>query len=265
MNSDFEMICHEFPGDIVVYPIADVHLGAAECAEAEWDAFCKKVLSSPNTYLILAGDLLNNGVRTSGFVNPFEERYRPRDAKRMMVEYLTPIRDRITCVVSGNHERRNLRDDDQDLSYDICAKLDIEDRYRENIAFMKLSCGKRSNSDRLGASYMFAVTHGAGGGVYTGTAVNRDERYGNLLEGIDCIVAGHVHKGFISKPSKIVIDPRNNIVSMRHYTVISCVSWLNYGGYAAQKMLLPSHVADPQALHLYASNDGLGKRIETRW
>lgn len=263
MLSDFDMILHDFTGDVTIYPIADVHLGAMEHAETEWQEFIKKV-EDEDAKLILDGDLLNNGVRTCKFANPFEEKLRPRDAKRRMVEYLEPVKDKILCVVSGNHERRTYKDDDQDLTYDICSKLDIEHLYRENIAYMKIGIGKRKNgSGRNRVVYTFAVTHGSGGGIYTGASVNRNERFGNAIDGADCLVVGHSHKGFVTKPSKIVIDSNKNIVKMSHYTVVSCVSWLNYGGYAARGMLLPAYVCDPQKLKLCA--DPTKKSIITTW
>lgn len=262
MLNDFDLITHSFKSDISVYPIADVHLGAVEHSEPEWQVFLKRV-EKENAYLILAGDLLNNSVKSVRFANPFEETLRPREAKRRMTEYLEPIKDRILCVVSGNHEQRTLRDSDQDLTYDICSKLDIEHLYRENMAFMRISLGIRTNENKPMASYVFCVTHGSGGGIYTGAAVNKSERFGNVIEGVDCIVTGHVHKGFISKPSKIVVDARNGIVSMRHYVVVSCVSWLNYGGYAARSQLLPAQTSDPQRLKLLA--DKHNKKIITTW
>lgn len=262
MHNDLDLISHSFPKSISICPVADVHLGAMECAEDKWEAFLKRVRAQ-NLYLILAGDLLNNSVKSAAFANPFDERYRPRDAKQKMVEYLEPVKDRILCVVSGNHERRTLRDDDQDLTYDICAKLDIEDVYRENVAYMRIGIGKRNGTKNSNTSYSFAVTHGTGGGIYTGASVNRDERWGNVIDGLDCLVTAHVHKGFITKPEKIVIDLRKGKVSRKHYTVISCVSWLNYAGYAAQRMLLPAYVADPQILTLSESRDY--KKITTTW
>lgn len=262
MRNDFDLITHALPGDTTIYPIADVHLGAIEHAQGEWTAFLKKI-ESENAYLILAGDLLNNSVRSAGFANPFDEVYRPREAKRKMTEYLMPLRDRILCVVTGNHERRTYRDDDQDLTYDICSKLDIEQVYRENIAYMCLWLGTRNTENKAICTYSFAVTHGNGGGIYTGAAVNRNERFGNVIDGLDCLVVGHVHKGFVTKPAKIVIDARQKRVSMKHYVVISCVSWLNYGGYSARAMMLPSQICDPQRLKLIANKDN--KRIITTW
>lgn len=263
MLNDLDLIVHKFDKDVTIYPIADVHLGAMEHAEPEWQKFLKKV-ENENAYLILAGDLLNNGIRSCKFVNPFDEAIRPRDAKRRMVEYLKPLKDRILCVVSGNHERRTYKDDDQDLTYDICAKLDIEHLYRENIAYMKIMCGKHKNNghDRWRCNYGFAVTHGSGGGIYTGAAVNRNERFGNVIDGLDCLVTAHSHKGFITKPMKIVIDLNREIVKTTHYTVTSCVSWLNYGGYAARGMLLPAQICDPQRIHLAQREE---KKITTSW
>ena len=261
MLNDFDLISHQFPGEISIYPVADVHLGAVEHCETEWQAFLKRV-EQENAYLILAGDLLNNSTRGTRFANPFDEVLRPSEAKRRMVEYLKPVKDRVLAVVSGNHEQRTLRDSDQDLTYDICAKLDVEDRYRENMAYMAVSLGKRSNEDKPETTYTFCVTHGTGGG-FTGAAVNRNERYGNVIDGLDCLVVGHVHKGFVTKPGKIVIDARNKVVLLKHYVVISCVSWLNYGGYAARGMMPPAKTSEPQKLKLIADKNK--KQIITTW
>lgn len=263
MRSDFEMITHEFNQPITIIPISDVHYGALEHLQKEWLDFCKMVEQSENTYIILGGDLVNNNVRTCSFINPYDEVVRPREQKSRMVEFLKPIKDRVLCAVSGNHEARSLKDDDIDITYDIMAKLDIEDFYRQNMAFMKVSLGHRRNDNTPIQSFTFAVTHGAGGGIYTGATVNRNERFGNIIDGLDCLVVGHTHKGTVSKPSKIVIDRKNALVSMSSYTVISMPSWLNYGGYAMKKMLLPAHVADPQKIKLYMRQNQ--KKIEVVW
>lgn len=264
MLNEFDLIRHTFPDEITIYPVADVHLGALEHAENEWQAFLKKV-KDENAYLILAGDLINNSIRSAKFANPFDEVLRPREAKARMVEYLKPFKDRILCVVTGNHEARTLRDADQDLTYDICSKLDIEHLYRETIAYMGIGVGSGSRPNgKPTVTYTFAVTHGSGGGIYTGAAVNRNERFGNVVDGLDCLVVGHVHKGFISKPAKIEINIHTNRVSMKHYVVISCVPWLNYGGYAAKSMLLPAQICDPQKLKLTAGS-GRTKKIITTW
>lgn len=241
MLPDFEMIVRRFEErpNLTIIPVSDVHLGAAEHMEKEWAAFCDMVLSNKDIYLILAGDLINNATRNS-VSNIFEETLRPREQKKMMVEMLSPIRDRILCCVSGNHERRSLKDADDDPCYDIMCKLDIEDRYRENIAFLKIQMGKPRGKGTVNPVYTFVVTHGAGGGIYTGAAVNRNERFGYVIDGMDCLIVGHSHKPTITQPGKLKINQQQNKVYMTTFKVVTATSWLTFGGYAAQKMLLPS-------------------------
>lgn len=249
MLPDFEMIIRKFPSrpDIRIYPISDVHFGAAEHMAREWNNFCNNLLRDKNAYIILGGDLINNGTKSS-VSNCFEETMRPREQKRVIAENLMPLRDRILCMVSGNHERRN-KDVDDDPSYDIACKLDIEHLYRENIAFLKIQMGDSAGDGKRNPTYVFTVTHGAGGGVLTGGSVNRNERFGYVLDGADVLVVGHTHKPFITQPAKIYIDGHNNKVTVKPFKVISSTSWLNWGGYAAQKMLPPTSHA-PQIITL---------------
>lgn len=255
MKSDFVMITYHFKSneDVHIIPISDVHLGAAEHMKKEWVKFCDSIISHPNTYLILGGDLVNNAVKSS-VSNVYDETLRPRDQKRQMIEVLMPIKDRILCAVSGNHEKRSSKDVDNDIMYDIMTKLDLEDLYRENTAYMKLKVGTGNTHDKPPV-YTLAVTHGAGGGALSGGVINRNERYAYAVDGLDILVVGHSHKPMISAPSKIVIDTRNEKVYTRPFRVVVSSSWLDYGGYAASKMLMPgSHVV--QEIHLgYKSRD----------
>ena len=262
MLNDFKMITHEFNKDIKIFPISDVHFGALGHLGKEWNAFCDLVQKTPDAYVVLGGDLINNNTRSS-VGSPWDDTVRPREQKQRMVEFLEPIKDKILCCTTGNHEARSLKDADDDPTYDIMAKLDLEDLYRPNICFMKVSLGHRKHDNTPIQSYTFAVTHGSGGGIYTGATVNRNERFGNVIEGLDCLIVGHTHKGTVSKPSKIIIDRKNSKVTMSNYTVISMVSWMNFGDYALKKMLLPSQVADPQMLKLHM--DQFKKRIEIVW
>ena len=240
MLNDFEMIIHKFPNeDITIYPIADVHLGSQECMEQEFIKFINMVEDTPNVYLILGGDLIDNGVR-NGLTNVFRATMPPSQQKREMANILAPIRDKILCAVSGNHERRSGKDVDDDPTYDILCKLDKEEIYRENMAFMKLQFGSIEGTGLKNPTYTIVVTHGAGGGQLTGGAVNRAERMGYAVDGADCFVLGHTHKPFLTNPGKIVIDKANNIVSVKPFKVINMTSWLKTSDYALQKMMLPT-------------------------
>ena len=245
MISDFTLITKHFPEnrDITIFPISDVHLGAAEHMEAAWREFRTAIQNEENSYIILCGDLVNNSTRNS-VSNVFDEVMRPREQKRLMTEMLMPLRDKILCAVPGNHEGRSGRDADDDPMYDICAKLDLEDIYRENMAFLKIQIGKLDANGTRNPTYTFAVTHGSGGGILTGGAVNRAERFGYAIDGADALIVGHTHKPFNTYPGKIKIDANNNRVSVKPFHVVNCSSWLDFAGYAMKHMMLPTaHVA----------------------
>lgn len=242
MLPDFELICHHIPKngeDVTVIPIADVHLGAAQQMEEEWIAFLKMVETTPNVYLALAGDLLNNGIKQS-VSSIYKERYMPSVAKHMMMEMLEPVKDRILCGVCGNHERRTIKEVDDDPMYDIMFALGKSHLYRENIAFVKIQIGDKNASGLDNPTYTLVVTHGSGGGLLTGAPVNRAERFGFVLDGADALIMGHCHKPFTTQPGKLYIDTRNNKVSIKPFRVVCATSWLDYGGYAAAAMMTPS-------------------------
>ena len=247
MLPDFEMIQHQFFGghDITIIPVSDVHLGSPECMEQQFISFIKTVKETPNTYIILGGDLIDNGTRSS-VSDIFKATMSPAQQKKEMANILEPVKDRILCFIPGNHERRSGKDADDDPVYDIAAKLDLEHLYRESIAFVKIQLGiqKRANGtlqdSKKRPTYMLTVVHGAGGGIYTGAAVNRNERFGYVIDGMDALIVGHTHKPFTTQPGKILIDPFNNKVTIKPFKVISSTSWLEYGGYAARKMLQPT-------------------------
>lgn len=245
MTSDFEMIVHHFDEDITIIPIADVHLGSRECREQEFISFIDSIKDKPNVYLILGGDLCDNGTRNA-VTDIFKATIPPSAQRKMMAKILEPVRNKVLCGVSGNHERRSGKDADFDPMFSIMSKLDLEDRYREDIAFLKIQMGAQLSESGQRThgyerpAYHIVVTHGHGGGQLTSGAVLRGERSAYAVDGADLFIFAHTHKPFLTQPGKIVIDPRNNKVSIKPFKVMCMTSWINYGGYAAQKMLLPS-------------------------
>lgn len=247
MLPDYEMIVHQIPAkdDVKLFPVFDVHYGSQECKEDAFREFIYNIAKMENAFVVLGGDLIDNGTR-NGITNVFRATASPSSQKREMAKILEPVRDKVWCGTCGNHERRSGKDADDDPMYDIMAKLDIENLYRENMAFVKVVLGEQykgsgvrtAGDDR--PSYMMLVTHGSGGGALPGAVINRNERMGYAVEGIDLLLVGHSHKPMVSQPGKIVVDTRNNKVSVKPFKVVSATPWLEYGDYAMQKMLLPS-------------------------
>lgn len=260
LTSDMVPIERSFPGreDIVVYPVFDLHLGAAECMEAEWALFRKRVLEQENAYVVIGGDMLNNGIKSS-VTNVYAETMRPREQKKVLTEHLGPLRDRIICMTGGNHERRTAREADQNPLYDVACKLDLEDLYRESGCFVVLRFGRKEADGLKNPTYRIAVFHGAGGGMYIGSGANRGERFGAVIDGLDALITGHTHKPMTFPVCKLVFDAANRRVTQKQFRVVVATSWLNYGDYAMQKMMVPTaHCIS--ALHL--KGDRKGMRVE---
>ena len=249
-----------------MYVIGDLHVGAIEANIKGWEQFVQKILQDKNAYIVILGDMMNNATKTS-VSNVYEEVLRPRDQKRYLVSALSQLTERILCIVPGNHEQRNKDVDDEPL-YDVACKLDLEDMYRPNAAFVKVCFGSRNagrKNEKPLQVYTICCTHGAGGGIYTGAAVNRNERMAMFVNA-DILAVGHTHKGAITKPARIEIDPYNNSVKMKTTTVISACSWLSYGGYAMRKMLLPSSAQDPENPQtLLLGGTRYGRYVKTVW
>lgn len=225
----------ENPG-ITIIPVFDLHIGSEHFDQPAWEKFVRSI--PENTYIVIGGDCMDNGLKASVTL-PYEQTMRPREQKAYLAETLAPIKDRILCGVSGNHEYRSTKEADDNPLYDVFAKLDIEDRYRENGAFLFMGFGSRENCGRARPFYCMMVHHGSGGGMYIGSQTYKQERFGNMIEGLDILVTGHTHKPLTFPSAKLVCDPQNSMVSVKEFRVVTANSWLDYGGYAMRKMLSP--------------------------
>lgn len=269
MPNDFDLIVREVPDAsfIKIYNICDVHIGSIEHNRKGWERFCANVMQEENSYIALGGDLINNNTKGSvGSV--FEDDERPRDQKRRLVKYLAPLVPKLLCAVPGNHEGRSGKDADDNPIEDAMNELGIGHLYRENAAFIKLSIGKRPHGSTMKSiqTYCLCVVHGAGGGIYTGATVNRNERFGYALDGVDVLMVGHSHKGAVTKPQKVCVDMKNNTISMRQFAVVSAAPWMSYGGYALRKMMLPAAGQDAdQPQTIYLSGEREKRSIRVSW
>lgn len=238
--------------EATIYPLSDVHLGAEGAEVQAFYALVNQIAKEPNSYVTLQGDLIDNGTRNS-VTNIFRATMPPSQQKREMAKALEPIRDKILCLLPGNHERRSGKDADDDPMYDIAAKLDLEDRYRKDIAFIRIALGKRtSGAGKNGKpySYLLACVHGAGGGALPGSGVNRADRFMQAMDGVDVFIMGHTHKPFALRGSKLVIDAANKRVTRRPTLSMCAGAWLGFVGYPVEKLMTPAAMAGANKLLL---------------
>lgn len=264
IKDDFDVITKRVntTGQVKIYAVGDLHAGAIQSNLKSWERFNQIILDDPKAYVIFLGDLMNNATKSS-VSNPYEDTMRPRDQKIYLKEHLMDLAkaDRILAILPGNHENRSLKDADDSPLYDVAAKLDLEDIYRDNLAVIKLSVGTAKPN-----AYSILATHGSGGGKLTGSVVNNYERFAATWDGIDIFFFGHSHKPFVTKPNKSVFDTNHNHVSQRN-TIVMCIpSWLAYSGYPVRGLMAPSHQADPdQPMVALLSGKQHDRRIRFNW
>lgn len=256
MKPDLEPIIftHAPDQDIVIRPLFDAHIGARECDLTGLQAFVQDVLANDGHYVVVGGDVCDMGTKNS-VTNTYEQIYRPRDQKRIAAELLEPLAKagRILCGTSGNHEARGVKEVDDDSLYDIFAKLDIEDLFRENICFLFVRSEPTDGEairlpGRRRPFYAIAVSHGSGGGMYIASGANRLERYGAVIDGLDGIIVGHTHRPMSFPVAKLKIDCWNNTITQKNFAAMVAPSWLDYGGYPIRKMLPPVSRADARMI-----------------
>ena len=235
MKNDFEMIVKKLPTDVEfanIYPLGDLHIGSPNFGYDLWYKWKTQVLNDPNGYVVIIGDLVDNGLKHSK-TNSYSATMRPFEQKEWLKKELAPLKDKIIGAVRGNHEKRSINESDDCPLYDVMAKLDLEDLYREHMAFVKVSLGFKNKQRQW--SYNLVLHHGG--------SANKVKNFSYSIDNMDVLITGHTHTPTTNFPSKIVIDPRNETVSMVGYIHVVVPSFQKAGGYTLEGMYLPQQDA----------------------
>lgn len=229
---------------------ADIHTGSAEFDEKKWAKF-EELLARPDTFVIFAGDQCEYATRSSKS-DVYTQALTPSQQKRWWIEHLRKYKDKVLCIVDGNHEyNRASKDADDFPLYDIALALGIEDRYRSEGAFVDIGVGHVGTAGKR-VRYIFRVQHQAKNNVNHGTA--------DGFEGIDVFVSGHTHKPMDKPLSKMVYDAKNKFVAQKDVENIVSGHFLRFGGYGERAGYRPTS----QKLYSVILYGKKPKTIETR-
>jgi predicted phosphodiesterase len=244
---DFQLIQANFSENSLLnlYPVGDVHIGSKEFDLGLFKDWVEMVKDDPNGAVVIIGDMMNMGLRNSKS-NVYEEKLSPMEQKELCYELLNPIADKIVGGCSGNHEYRAVKEVGVNPLYDVFCRMRIEDRYRENACFIKLTVGKQGKNPN---TYGVVLTHGS--------SKNKDERWTYGVDGCDCFISGHTHDALHKPLGKIRMDLTHNKVKTVGYQHIVVIPFQAYGSYAVRGKYLPSHLGQFQRVTF----DGTSKRV----
>jgi len=233
MSNEFDLIVRRYDKDtpyLNLYPLGDLHVGAREFDHDKWKRWKKMVMDDKHSAIVCIGDLIENGNKRSVGAGVYDQTMSPSEQKRWLMKELLPMKDKILCAVQGNHEDRTKKDSDNCAMYDVMLLLGLEHLYRETSGFVKVGLGEKQHDRQW--TYTFALFHGA--------SKFKTRVMGYAIDGIDALITGHIHQGESYFPAKIVVDSKNETVTMRGFTRMVTTPFLKFGGYGAKAMYEPA-------------------------
>ena len=247
MLDDFTLIHSKFEDldHLNLYPLGDGHIGSPEFDIELFKQWVDMLKNDPYGAVVIVGDMMNMGLRNSKS-NVYEEKLSPMEQKELCYELLLPIADKIIGGCPGNHEYRAVKEVGTNPLYDVFCRLRIEDRYRENVCFIKLTVGKQGKNPN---TYGVVLTHGS--------SKNKDEKWTYGVDGCDCFISGHTHEATHKPFGKIRMDLTHNKVKTVGYQHVVVIPFQRYGGYAVRGKYMPNHLGQFQRITF----DGTSKRV----
>lgn len=213
--------------EVKIIPLSDFHIGDSLCNIEAIKKVLEEVKDSDNTFIILNGDLINNGVKNS-VSNVYDEKLTPMEQIVKLCDLLEPVKDKILVIHPGNHEARTYKEDGIDITRIVARQLKIEDRFSDTWWYLYLTFGHGEK----GRPVMYTITgvHGYGGGKKSGGKIN------NLVEMSDKVVAdiyvmGHTHTPIMTRNTIYIPDYQHRTLVKKDKYYIMTNSFLEYGGY----------------------------------
>jgi len=226
-----------------------MHVGSPYFNEKKLRDWIKWIAEKETRRVWLLGDIFD-AILAGSPGNMHEQTMTLKDAKLKAEELLKPIVNQIDLVVTGNHDDRIFNLTSDEIIFDLCKWLHIEDKYHFGDYTGTIRFGKKDGKKAKPVVYTFYTTHGTGGTATQGGKINRLMQLANVVEDCDLYVMAHVHDILICKLSPFKVDSRNRQLKEIKQTFVTSSSWLDYGGYALSKKYRPGKTGSPR-IRLY--------------
>jgi hypothetical protein len=179
-----------------------------------------------------------------------------KEAKLLAEDILKPIKKQIDLVIPGNHDNRIFNKTTDEIIFDLCKFLGIEEKYHFGDYTGVIRFGKQTSTHNKPVVYTFYITHGSGGATTQSGKLNRLLSLANIVADCDLYIMAHIHDILTIKIEPFTVDSRNNFLKNIKQTFVSSSSWLDYGGYAMEKKYRPAKTGSPR-IRLYGNRKDL--------
>lgn len=216
--------------------LGDLHIGDELCDIQEIKRVIEYAKNTPDLYIILNGDLMNNALKISKS-DSYRETMTMADQQDFLVDILTPIKDKILVLCSGNHEyRTEVLTGINPLRY-VASRLGILDKYCDISYTLNLLFGSAFGTKSKNHYLVYGI-HGAGGGRRIGGIANALEDMRKVIYNADLYVHSHTHKAVTWVDT--CFEMTTSGLREKNQVFFNSNAFLKYGGYTERFKLPPS-------------------------
>lgn len=236
-----------------LHPFADFHMGDSMSDFKKIQDMIDRVANTPNAYCILNGDLMDTAIASS-VGDTYGANLQPMEQLKQCVKIFSPIKDKILCVLGGNHEDRVYKTDGVDMTALMAAQLDLSDVYSPTTALMFIRFG-HDGKHNVKFCYTVYATHGSGGGRREGGKINRLVDLAQIVDA-DVYIMSHTHQPAVVRNSFYRTDATKSTSTCVDRLFVNTAATLDYGGYGDKQGYRPASKANPV---IYLSGSGRAK------
>lgn len=231
---------------IDVHLLGDWHIGDPLCDLVSVAEKLDEISNNPNAYCILGGDLCDMALRDSiGDVHG--AKLSPMGQVERVVSLIKPVREKVLCMVRGNHENRVYKSTGIDPLAFAASELGLGERYSDTSALLFVQFGHDTkHGGRM--QYTMYVTHGAGSGRKEGGKLQRLADLQNIID-CDIYCHNHTHLPAVFPTCSYRIDYTHRKPVLVEHLFVNGGASLNYGGYADAGGFKPAGKRHP-VIHL---------------
>jgi hypothetical protein len=171
------------PGRIELMHITDMQYGSKGFQRARFLEYRRWLLSSPDRFVLLGGDLIDAATVIS-VASPYDNTEEPIEQVDGVVDILRPLADagRLLGYVGGNHERRTIK------TFGDCGRIiarELKVPYSRGVQLLDLRFGKHN-------PFKVSLWHGAGSARTKGAKAQMLHRFMHQADS-QLYLVGHLH------------------------------------------------------------------------
>lgn len=204
-----KVISYRRPDKFKIYPIGDIHAGSIHCEEDEIKKQINIIKSERNSYIIGMGDYADSIIKNDP---RFDIEGCPKWLKKdniiesqrlWLKELFTPVKDKIICLLTGNHEEEQHNRYQDDITRNLCKDLGVPYGGYSSFIVLKFIRGQASPSGGHSHQVIIHAWHGAGAAQTEGARLMRLMRLVNDIQA-DIYLMGHLHTIAQYSPERLI-------------------------------------------------------------